>query len=261
MLRDLTGASDTDWLRSPPVYGYVGVTPVGTDAAPTEVLLRFDDLDRSPALLEKRFGDGRVLLFTTAADDDWADFGSAPFYVALLHDMVHALTWADPARRNRTVGESIELALPRKTSALTVTLPEGGTVRLDPIIEENRSIAVLRNTTAPGVYRIAYRERADDVLGGGEDRERHELASFGLDPTEGDLARLDPAALRARFSAVAIEVTRDAGSVMKARTEIRQGEIWRSMLIAVVALLVLETFLARRFGDYQRRAAAAESAG
>jgi hypothetical protein len=50
-----------------------------------------------------------------------------------------------------------------------------------------------------------------------------------------------------------VTVTREADAVLARPSEARQGEVWRLLLFIVLGLLVLESLLARRFGDYERR--------
>ena len=60
-------------------YGYRAVTT----AAGRQVLARFDD--GAPALLERRLGAGRVLLWASSLDLDWNDFAVKPVFLPFVH--------------------------------------------------------------------------------------------------------------------------------------------------------------------------------
>jgi len=78
------------------------------------VLMRFDD--GFPALLERDFGSGRVLLFTSSLDSSWTDLPKRPVFPPLVHEILHYLAAADSRNGRRAylvgdrLGESGELA-------------------------------------------------------------------------------------------------------------------------------------------------------
>ncbi|HEX6057729.1 MAG TPA: BatA domain-containing protein, partial [Gemmatimonadaceae bacterium] len=78
-----------------------------TPAADAAVLARFDD--GTPALLERRVGEGRVMLWGGTLDAYWSDLALQPVYLPFVHQLArHAAAYAD-ARAWRTVGEGLEL--------------------------------------------------------------------------------------------------------------------------------------------------------
>ena len=80
-------------------YGYRSVTPV-TGA---QVLARFDA--GPPALLERRVGGGRVLLWTSTLDLLWSDLALKPVFLPFVHRAaVYLANYAEPPLW-RTVGQ------------------------------------------------------------------------------------------------------------------------------------------------------------
>ena len=74
-----------------PVYGYRSLT-----AAPnTQVLARFDA--GAPALVERRVGNGRVLLWATTLDVSWSDLPRKSVFLPFVHQAVrHLAHYAEP---------------------------------------------------------------------------------------------------------------------------------------------------------------------
>ena len=61
-----------------------------------QVLARFDG--GAPALLERRIGTGRVLLWASTLDLAWSDFPLKPVFLPFVHRAVrHLAAYAEPA--------------------------------------------------------------------------------------------------------------------------------------------------------------------
>ncbi len=68
-----------------PVYQYRKITP----AAGAQVLAKFDGT--APAVLERRVGNGRVLLWASALDTSWSDLPRAGVFVPFIHQSMRYL--------------------------------------------------------------------------------------------------------------------------------------------------------------------------
>jgi len=55
------------------------------------VPMRLSDERRSPAVVDRQFGQGRVVFLSMAADADWTDWPSSPSYIVVMFDMVRDL--------------------------------------------------------------------------------------------------------------------------------------------------------------------------
>lgn len=90
------------------------------DVSPdTRVLMSFNDRDRRPALLERSLGRGRVLLFSSAMDNNgpasrlWNEsFINNWVFLMFLDQTMQYLTGATDVRRNFSVGEPVEIPVP-----------------------------------------------------------------------------------------------------------------------------------------------------
>lgn len=70
---------------------WVTQLPATLDNTRTVVPLRLSDQDRSPALIDHRLGQGRVVLMSMAADGDWSDWPSSPSYIVVMFDMIREM--------------------------------------------------------------------------------------------------------------------------------------------------------------------------
>ena len=84
------------------IYGYRAVAP----SPMAQMLARFDA--GAPALLERRTGTGRVLLWTSSLDLAWSDFPLKPVFLPFVHRAVrHLSAYAEPAPWS-TVGQVLD---------------------------------------------------------------------------------------------------------------------------------------------------------
>ena len=166
-------------LTSARTHGYFLLEPARTDSATT--LLVFDD--GQPALLESRYGKGRVLLWTTTLDRDLSDFVIRPAFVplirrALLH-LGHALSPSQS--RAMTLGERHTVPLPRGTRNVEIVAPDGTSQSFDLAAEQDGFEFVFASATMPGPHKVR--------LGSlGTMSEEPTLAfAVNIDPRESDL--------------------------------------------------------------------------
>ena len=95
-------------------------------------------------------------------------------------------------------------------------------------------------TAEPGLYRFELTE-----LAGGESTEQ---VAVNVDPRKSDLRRTDRATLLESMSGLPVEYV--AGEdLLRQRDDQARRELWPSMLIALVAVLLIEQALAVWFGS------------
>lgn len=238
--------------RAPKVWGYYPVTPPEDDEN-VSVLLRLTDAAKNPALLEREYGKGKVLLFTTSADTAWADMASTFVMPILWHEMVYYLTATDPSQRNIRPFEAFTEELPERILEVQITTPDGSRVKVAPQIREGRlPQLVFRDTEEPGRYLVNRSTRGANPIDAGTKRSTG-LFAVNVDAEEGDVRPIAAGEIENRYAGLPITTGKSwAGAAGEAAVK-PQGEIWKGLLGAVLALLFLEIFLARRFGDYARR--------
>lgn len=226
-------AARTGDFSSARFYSYRSVVPV-KDA---QIVARFDD--GAPALLERRVGNGRVLMWTSSLDLQWNDLPLKSVYLPFVHRMATTLA----AYRNKpswlTVGEVLEPARPaavpgatRAASPRVVLTPSGQRVALDG--------------EGPDVLELA-EQGFYEIRGQGRDAAPAVTVASNLDLSESDLSPMDP-------QDVIAGATGRAGGAVEAGANVtatdleqeRNQRLWWYLLFAGIVILAAETFLGNR---------------
>lgn len=187
----LTGLHD-------PVLGDLGSVQVWSyqdlelmEGASADILATFVQRDKnadarmvSPAMLDRRFGAGRILVFNMTANDTWGDLPRKKSYVPLIDRVMDYLADGS-ARRIFEVGEPVTLSLPLLEDSDVVEVTGPNEVRLLPQRQDKgkRTLLPVGTLWHAGVYQL--------VRNG-----VHEF-SFVLSPGSGDsdLRSTDPSVL------------------------------------------------------------------
>ncbi len=225
--------------------------PNGSYALPKDarVVLRHE-VSGAPALIDHRVGRGRTLwLNLSGTDDSWSNFTRvASAYFPLIWDMLNFLCVRDPGDHELPIGGAIARGYPTPPLSWTVSIP-GGAARAfrDPPREAVRGLwrlPAFADTRVPGLYTL-------EVQFGGEDPPATELFAVNLDASESDLRCLDREAVASLLARVTHQYhAREIPTDVAEQAPERQGEIWKKLVLALLALLLLETLLAWRFGAY-----------
>jgi len=220
----------------------------GTDA---RVILNYTDEGGSPALAEKTFGEGRVLLFTSAADLEWGDFPHSILYVALLQEAAHYIVKPDPATSTLLVSQPIAFRFDptRMQRRVSVVPPEdsrGGATELEPDAEDG--YFRYDRTGVAGTYFVRYKRPEGEPV--------EDPYVFNVDPTEGDLRRAELSRIVEAIPGARIERASDEAAL--ATSESDRSEFWRTLVYALIFCAALETLLAWRFGHHGKKQLATE---
>lgn len=209
-------------------YGYRAV-----EHPPARVLARFDD--GSPALMERRAGSGRVLLWTSTLDLGWNDMPLKAVFLPFVHTIVRYLADFSEPPASLTVGQVVP-ATRRSSQAVTkggttiAVAPSGARVSVGA---EDGALEL----TEQGFYDIR-------TQGAGADS-AVTLAS-NVDLTESNLTPMDP---RELVAAVAGHPSGAAGTADARPSDQAQAQaqrLWWYLLVAAGLLLAGETLLSNR---------------
>jgi hypothetical protein len=200
--------------------------------AGARVLAKYDAGD--PALVEFGHGKGRVVLLVSGWDPVDSQLALSSKFVPLLHSLLELSGGVAEPSANRYVGEVTPVAWDGNAAGgdAAVRCPDGSVVRLAS------GVSHFDQTTMPGIYQTS----------GGI---RPRAFAVNLDPAESRTAPLPLDALErlgvpvSARSAPTVGASAGRTRLQNAELESRQGW-WRWVLLATVALLVGETWLAGR---------------
>lgn len=220
----------------PKRFAEVQLPEVGETAV--RVLARWNDLQQSPALVEKQFGKGRVLLWTLTADRAWSDWPVEASYVLAMRLAAQAIAAQPEAGTNVVCGQPITHPLdpdlaPQQIMLQTPESAELLNVPVDRSDAEHPQIVIPRTHTA-GFFSATWDE------GGPHARAQQ----FAANPDWNDArqARVTAAELPTYFGTLTpkvITVEPNAEDIATAG-----NELWRYLLLGVLGFLGLESGLA-----------------
>lgn len=226
-------------LGTPRFWRHARLTPLPG----TEIIARYDD--GTAAVLERAVGDGRVLATSLALDVRDGDFPLQPAFLPLTRRMMtHVSAHAnEPAWR-----ATGDVWSPRAVrGAVVVTTPDGALLRFEP----NADIPAAVTLERPGVY-AAYQGRVDGAP--------RALTAANTPTAESDLTMADAKELLLGVGRVAEDARGDATPATAVEVEARQ-RLWRWLLLAVAALLVVETVVGAIGWRGRARRASVEALG
>lgn len=234
-LQRFRGAADVD-LGTAQFTKYFKLAPVDGDKS-IRVMARFTD--GSPAMVERQFGLGKVILVASGATTEWNTLPLKPAFLPMIHQLVAYLATGTDGTRNGTVGEPLVKPLPLSEASRKVTIsdPSAAKTSVKPLVDERGATVTLEHPAKAGFYHL-------DVQGGTQD-----VFAVNRDVKESDLKSLSQEALKkvlTGFDWGWIGLNED---LVSALTRARQGvELWRHLLLAALLLMALETMLAQMFG-------------
>jgi hypothetical protein len=218
--------------RAARTYRLALLSPIGDNDPSRDVLARFED--GTPALEERRVGEGRVALLATTVDRAWSDLSIQPVFPAFALELVEHL---GAARAGVTeadlvaVGQPIARSLQRvraeagdRRTELMLTTPWGERSRL--VVDSNQAVGPV--VEQPGRYLL---ERV-----GPAPKEKSAPVTFAgvLDPRESDPTVLPQAA----------QLATPAPNAAPERPP--ATELWHAVAGLLLALLVAEALVGLR---------------
>jgi hypothetical protein len=235
-------------LERVPVRQFMSVEEP-TEIGPVRVLARWNNPARSPAVIERTSGLGRVLLWTTTADRAGNDWPIEPSFVLAVREAVHGAARPTSLANIITAGERMQRVVQTSQQISNARLgpPEGGepmALSVVPIDEDPGSQApsvaiVVPDTRRSGLYRVSWDE--------GSAGTQQDLYAANPDPRESVLERIEAAELKSFLSPLEVEIVRARGNEggLFAATG---REIWHDLAVALVVLLVIESLFATWVG-------------
>lgn len=203
-----------------------------------------------PAIIERRFGGGSVFLITTSADKSWNIYGATPAFVPLMKEIAFHIT-RRRLRANLTVGDALVLRFHPSVSRVEITDGDDPPAARSTSIAPDGSaaeVAVPRLTDAT-ILDVSYDVSTlpDDARDDGGRR----IVVVNVDPEESDLARCSRDWMTTHFGTELFDVVDSLEEIEETARSNDESHLWRAILYAVLAFLLLETAAAWFFGSKQ----------
>lgn len=197
-------------------------------AADADVLARFDD--GNAAVVERRVGNGRVIVLALPLDNTAGDFPLQPAFLPFVRQLVLHASGRDAVPLWRTTGE--RWALPGTLADPVVEAPDRSLVR--PAVD---SLGAAIALTDAGLYR-AFRGR----VGG----EAEAMLAANVPPGESVLTPMDTTELLLGVGTGSDTVRVTSTGVDSDQELERKQSSWRILLAIALAALIVETIVATR---------------
>ena len=235
-------------LERVPVRQFMAVEEPGNEAA--RVLARWNDPARSPAVLERVVGAGRVLLWTTTADRAGNDWPIEPSFVLAAREAVRGTSRPTSWTHTVTAGERPRRVVhsSHQLASIRLTPPGGGEPKaLAAVSVEDKasddpapaSAIDLPDTRRAGLYRLGWDE---GPLG-----PQLDLFAANPDPRESALERIGADDLKRLLAPLNVEVAAARGDGTDGSPATGR-EIWHELAWGLLGLMILEPIVASWVG-------------
>ncbi len=190
-----------------------------------------------PLVVEKGVGRGRVIVQAIGLDIRWSNWPACQAFVVATHEWLWYLAEPTLARRNLHMGEPIRFTRPGGAAppAVTVRTPYGTSIEVAPQFHTDRVVYSYTGMHCPGRYELTVTPQ------GAPEQTLPYYVRRNAD--ESDLISLTP--LDKRTLAAEAAVTFGADPFADVGPQLARAEpMWSWLLMALLALLVIETLLA-----------------
>lgn len=210
------------------------------DRDDTHIVARYST--GAPAIVEKRVGEGRVVLIGTTADLDWNQWFTEQLGPILFKRIVMAVIPAMATSKSADVGRQVRIRLPATERKVGIKLlsPDDQLKTVQPEMANGKVAMVFEGQRLAGTYRV----RIDTAP------PREELFALNVETDESDLRALTPDDLSDLFPdgeirLVSEESEAELSSILRGK---RLGsELWWPVLFLALMIFIGELLLGRWF--------------
>jgi len=202
---------------------------VAVDPSGGRVIARLSD--QTPVLVDKKMGEGHVLLFASGLDNLTNDFPVEPVFVPFVKQVARYLSGSEERNGSRLVDSFLELRT-AKDQAVSVEIIDPAGHR--PLSLKEAASAESYQLTSAGFYTVRLANGTQDLLGVNADRRES-----NLEPMPNDVLALWSGQNSADFKRLA---------AARAENERENREsLWWYAILLVLAAAVGESLLASRY--------------
>ena len=216
--------------------------PPANRSEQVRVLARWNDAEARPAVIEKRLGRGRVLLWTITADRQWSDWPVDPTYVLAVRSAAMAIARPDGREGEATAGEPIRHRLAEGERVVDPRVVAPGAADPEPAAVEQADgsgpALVHARTARAGVYAMKWKDNTG--------AERGHTVAVNPHKAESDLTPISNAELTDLMGNLDVPIIHY--TVGETNLAGQGREIWKTLALALLCLAAVETALATWVG-------------
>jgi hypothetical protein len=200
----------------------------------------------APLVLEKSFGDGRVVAFLTKLSAEkttlgrWNNWLANPLFPVMAQETASYLSAPRRAMTRRIVGERWAISVPEAEYEpdLDVTMPLGGQTHEESIIARPAGgllTAEIANTSESGIYHVELLRR--------DGTQASQAFAVNVESDEGDLRTVGRSDLESKLDGIA-HTFHWSDEFAQRSTSLAGFQMSDALLYAILALLIAEQLLA-----------------
>ena len=211
---------DSDWLAR--FQGHWSLSA----HAESDVLMQFDNTE--PALLERKVGNGKVILFASSLDLEWNNLALQGLFLPFVHETLRHLVQSEKKQGSYDIGESFSLDPTGEGQSVQAMTPSG-----DDIVFANDDFVV--TATEPGLISV----NVDQV---------DYRYAVNILPEESDFTRAAVATLYDSIINPDTDITqsREVRTAQLIEELERPQRMWWWILVSVMLLILAEAVVANR---------------
>lgn len=223
------------------------LVPAPNDPA-VQILCRFNG--GQPALLERKFGQGKVILGAMSAGAGGGNLPYKPAFVPLVHQLVAYLAAGPNAQHNLFVDDPFfaRFDVTQAGKPIRLTDPAGQTILRKSTLGAEGVVFNYTNTDQAGFYRVEV-GTGPTIQNQKSKIENRDAFAINLSGREADLAAADERQIQAAVGPVRMQFAKEGDDLLSLVGKARRGtEVWKTLIFMALICLFLEGLLAQRFG-------------
>ncbi len=231
-------------------------TMTRVEEKPSRPIVTIDDTELG--LIGANVGDGRLLVSAVPVDDEWSNWPADPGYLVLTNEIANYISRSGRNSLAAAIGEEFSMQLPSAEfkPEMLVKKPERDDqelLRATAAADSKFVVFQHKDTNQPGFYEMELNR-----IDGGEEV-RH--FAVNVDPAESELERLDTQELLQRIGSTRAQLISEPEHLSQGIANVgNRNDLTTLVIVLLLAVLMAEQFLARRFGE-KRALTTAEARG
>jgi hypothetical protein len=195
-----------------------------------------------PFLVERRAGSGTLLIFTSAATEQWSDLAFKGLFAPLTHRCIAYMTQGrDNQRESQFVGEELVTNLRVPATAVEMELPTGDRRKVPVKIAGQNYQVRYSEVDQSGPYRL-WQTTSDSPLRRGN---LLQTWAVNFNPHELKLPPLPDQALQSAVGGAVAFISPEVDIIEAVRQARYGSELWQYFLVAAIIAMLVEMWLSR----------------